>query len=303
MRLRRKLVAAIGFALVAATWIGLSLTRNGEAYEPTPIAEVEMKCFEEREPVAWSYCVNAVPSSANPDVLYYLHARNGNATWWNDRDYHTGELYKAWAEKGQDPPTVVAVSFGKLWMLSDHGAQGDDGLYGVFLNHVIPTVEARLGRDVGERMVAGISMGGFNTLLVALKSKGVFARAASVCSPVPTVSQHDGLRRVIAAARETDTSFRRATLLWLFGHRYYPSREVWAANDPLTLSRSFSPEGGPSIYLTCGKADDWGCFVGSERLAENVRRAGGLIEWVPREGGHCDIDYPSLAEFLQADRM
>ncbi|MEO0975303.1 MAG: esterase, partial [Pseudomonadota bacterium] len=81
--------------------------------------------------------------------------------------------------------------------------------------------------------------------------------------------------------------------------RFYPTRETWLANDPLTLSRSFAPSTGPALYLTCGRRDDWGCFVGNERLANNVANVGGEIVWVPREGGHCDIDYASLAAFLQ----
>ncbi|MEM6537208.1 MAG: alpha/beta hydrolase-fold protein [Pseudomonadota bacterium] len=278
----------------------LIVSRKPSEYVPTPIAGVEMQCFEEIEPVSWSYCINRVEASTNTDIIYYLHARNGNATWWNDRSYHTAELYKVWDAEGQDPPTVVAISFGKLWMLSEHDRIVDGGLYGVFLNNVIPRVEAKLGAPIGQRMVAGISMGGFNTLLLALKSKGVFVKAASICSPLPIVSHHDGLGSVITSAKESDTSFKRALLLWQFSRQYYPSREIWKRNNPLSLSTEFDAESGPALYLTCGKADDWGCFKGSELLAANIDRAGGSIEWVPREGGHCDMEYTSLANFLQS---
>jgi pimeloyl-ACP methyl ester carboxylesterase len=258
-----------------------------------------MECFEETQPVSWSFCISRVPASTNTDLIYYLHARNGNATWWNDRDYHTGRLYDRWEAQGKDPPIVASVSFGKLWMLSDYDPQITGGLFRVMIDTVLPTVEAAVGTRPARRMAAGISMGGFNALLLALKSDGLFSKVAAVCPPVPTVSHHDGIWRVLKARRETRTSHKRALMLWLFARRFYPTREIWEANDPLTLSRTFIARTGPALYLTCGRADDWGCLAGSERLAANIAQAGGDITWVPREGGHCDIDYASLAAFLQ----
>ena len=258
-----------------------------------------MTCVDETEPVPWTYCINKASNSTNTDVLYYLHARNGNATWWNDQEYHTGELYKVWRKQGLDAPTVVSISFGKLWVLSAYNKKIEGGLNSVFYKTVIPTVEKRLDGNIGERMIAGISMGGFNTLLAALRPNTVFTKAASICSPVPTVSHHDGVRRVLKSAKETGTSFKRAFLLWQFSYRYFPSKEIWQENDPLTLSKSFNPETGPAMYVTCGKTDDWGCFKGSELLVSTIENAGGDVQWVPREGGHCDVDYASLAAFLQ----
>ena len=282
---------------LAAAWT-LSQGDGADEYIPTPIAGVEMTCHEEEEPIAWSFCVNRDPTSKSGDLLYYLHARNGNATWWNDRDYHTGRIYEAWKAQGEDPPTVVSVSFGELWMLSDYATDMEGGLLQVFTETVIPTVEERVGSAPARRMVAGISMGGFNTLLLAMKTEGVFTKAAAICSPFPMVSHHDGLRKVLASARETNTSLQRTLMLWQFSRRFYPTKEIWSANAPLVLSHSFSPATGPAIYLTCGRSDDWGCFTGSERFAATIERLGGEIEWVPREGGHCDVDYASVAAFL-----
>ena len=289
----------IGVSIAAGAF--LSGRPSVDDYVPDPVPGVVMECFQEAEPVPWSYCVNSVPGSDNPDVLYYLHARNGNETWWNDKDYHTGALYKRWRENGQAEPTVVAISFGKLWVLKEDAAEEGGGLYKVFTDAVVPKIEERLEEKTGQRMVAGISMGGYNALIVAMKSKGFFSKAASVCAPMPTVSHHDGVGRVIGAARSSKTSLKRALLLWRFSQQYYPTREKWLANDPLTLSASFDPDDAPALYVTCGKSDDWGCFDGTEKLVGNLEKAGGAVQWVPRDGGHCDIEYPSLAEFLQSE--
>ncbi|MEM8771211.1 MAG: alpha/beta hydrolase-fold protein [Pseudomonadota bacterium] len=285
------LVAAVGFLSFSGA--------DSDDYVPTPVTGVEMNCFQETTPVSWSYCINTVSGSENQDVLYYLHARNGNETWWNDKDYHTGKLYEHWRQNNQTAPTVVSISFGKLWVLKEGEKDGKGSLYEIFTSVVIPEIETKLKQLSGKRMIAGISMGGYNTLIVSMKSKNFFAKSASICAPLPTVSHHDGLWRVISEARSSNTSFRRAVMLWQFSRSYYPEKENWRANDPLSLSESFTPDNAPAIYVTCGRKDNWGCFDGTEKFVANISAAGGAIEWVPRDGGHCDIDYASLADFLQ----
>jgi S-formylglutathione hydrolase FrmB len=230
--------------------------------------------------------------------LYYFHARNGNETWWNDKTYHTGKLYETWKKMGVDPPTVIAISFGKLWLLTENSSDPTGGLFNVLQETVIPTLERKVEGKTGKRMVAGISMGGLNTLMVSMKSEGFFEKAASICAPLAAVSPHDSLINIIRYYMESSTSLKRAYMLWKFSKQFYPTQEIWEQNDPIFLSKSFQPEESPELYVTCGAKDDWGCMKGSEIFVKNVEKAGGTIEWVPRPGGHCDIDYDSLARFL-----
>lgn len=270
----------------------------GEEYQPVPVEGVEMECFNETSPAHWSYCINHVPESKNEDVLYYFHARNGNETWWNDRTYHTGKLYETWKELDKDAPTVVSISFGKLWLLTENPGDVEGGLFNILRGTVIPAIESKVSNLSGKRMIAGISMGGLNTLMLSMKSKGFFNKAASMCAPLATVSPHDSFLNIIRYYIDSSASMRRAYMLWKFSKQFYPTQEIWERNDPIFLSRSFKPEDAPEIYITCGAKDDWGCKKGSEIFVDNIEKAGGAIEWVRRPGGHCDIDYRSLALFL-----
>lgn len=301
--MKRKIVFAIAvlFSIGIGAYFLLFPRQSASNYVPEPVDRVTMECVEESVPLKWSYCVNRAEDGDDSRILYYLHARNGNATWWNDSSYHTGELYSQWRSTGSKPPVVVAVSFGPVWLLTENEPQDRSGLYHFFVDQVISKVEKRLGIAPAERMVAGISMGGFNSLILATKAKDVFTKAASICPPLPTGSHHDGIGYILKQYVSGEGSFRRKTMLWGFSRKFFPTEELWLKNDPLTLSENFDPEGAPEIYLTCGKTDDWGCMTGSEDFAGNIAGSGGEIQWVPRPGGHCDVDYQSWAEFLVED--
>ena len=280
----------------------LTLNFNAQAaeYIPVPIPEVEMECGQESQPLEWSYCIHKKRGSRSQDVLYYMHARNGNPTWWNDKDYHTGKLYEEWEQQKVDAPTVVSISFGKLWLLTENEFEFMGGRHNIFLDSIVPLVESKLNQKIDRRLIAGISMGGLNTLIQSLKVKNFYQKAAAICTPLAAVSPHDGFLNVAKYFFSSSTSLKRALMLWKFSKEFYPTQEVWKANDPIAQSKSFKVNGAPDFYSTCGKKDDWGCMKGSELLVENLRAKGASVEWVPRPGGHCDIDYMSLARFLSS---
>jgi len=278
--------------------LSLGLFSTAQAYTPETLDDIDMHCAKVSEPLPWTYCINKQRGSKNTDVLYYLHARNGNETWWNDRHYHTGKLYQQWRDAGLAAPTVVSISLGKLWVLTETSQATNDGLYTQFIDNIIPTLEKKLAYPNGKRTLVGISMGGFNTLIVAMKSKHFFDKAAALCAPLYNGSHHDGLLLTAQKFFKSDTSLKRAVMLWGFSQRYYPQLKDWQNNDPLALSTSFDPKGAPEIYLSCGQTDDWGCMQGSQLLVDNIKHNNGVIQWVPRPGGHCDIDHRSLALFL-----
>ena len=300
LKLRLAFYGTLLLLLGVAFWWWLPVA----PYQPTPLVRLDMQCFQETTPLPWSWCLHRYQGSDNPDVLYYFHGRNGNARWWNDRDYHTGQLYKVWEKDAVPPPTVVSVSFGKLWVLTEDRAAPFGGLYQVFTAAVIPTIETRLQQQSlpkarGRRLVAGISMGGVNTLIVAFKHRGYFAKAASLCAPLAPVSHHDSISQLRDFIRHSGIRLKRAAMLLMFSLRFYSDKSLWLLNDPMALSATFDAEAAPAIYLSCGEQDDWGCSYGSRLLARQLRDRGADIQWQSRPGGHCDIDYDALARFLQ----
>lgn len=272
------------------------------SYVATPVAGVEMRCLAEADPVPYSFCINRVVGSDNPDVVFHFHGRNGDATWWNDAPAYSGELYTEWAESKRAPPTVVSVSFGPLWLLTDqHREDASPGLMKVFLESVVPRVGRELASSGGARrryLLIGESMGAVNALLVGLKTSAQFSKVASLCAPLATGGRDPSIGQVVSLVRRGSMTVRRALMLLAFSRRFYPSDAFWAENAPLPLSERAFTSPPPAFFITCGRTDEWGCLEGSEVLVNNLRAHGARVDWWPRPGGHCDIDPRPLAAFL-----
>ena len=74
--------------------------------------------------------------------------------------------------------------------------------------------------------------------------------------------------------------------------------DSWLEDSPLEVARSKDLSSAGMLYLSCGKKDDWGCMAGSKQLVSVAKSSGATVHWHPMEGGHCDIDRTSLAQFL-----
>jgi len=267
-----------------------------EEYKPIPIDGTKMECSEVDEEIKWSFCITKVPGSKNENVLYHFHGRNGNATWWNDKTYHTGKVHKQWLSMEKDPPSVISISFGKLWMLT--AKKDNKGLIDTFVNKIMPNVEARLGHKVGDRMLFGISMGGVNSIFASLHRPSLFKKTAVLCSPLPTISHHSSFSKMFDYYKTSSISLYRTAMKIYMSWKFFSTQEIWDINNPVDILKNKTFTSLPDFYVSCGKKDDWDCMNGSQAFVNELKRIGQSVEWVPREGGHCDIDHKSVASFL-----
>ena len=255
-----------------------------------------MNCGEQDGYKSWSYCITKVPSSKSLDVIYHFHGRNGAATWWNDKSYHTGKVHQEWLKQNREIPTVISISFGKLWMLTKTGHK--KGMIEFFTNTVLPNVEAKLGFKPKSRKLFGISMGAVNASFASLHYPALFKGAAILCSPLPTVTHHDSFSKLYDYFRTSSVSFKRTGFKYYFSWKFFKTREIWDLNSPVEVLKNKTFKRLPKFYISCGKKDEWDCMEGSKAFADSLKGLGHKVHWNPREGGHCDLDYPSLAKFL-----
>jgi hypothetical protein len=294
MRVPNRLVVISSLVMVIAIAV---LSWPEDEWVPEPIRGIQMQCFNESKPLPWSFCINRAPGNNSQNLIYYFHGRNGSATWWNDETYYSGEVEKLWKTEGLSHPIVVSISFGRQWLLTE----AENGLLPIFMNQVMPRVEAEVGRPIARRLAVGESMGGINALVIGLKASGKFSKVAALCPPLPTVSPNSSFAEMASYIRLTSTSWRRAGMMLWFSRKFSPTDSVWLDSNPVPLSRQFNGSSGVQFYLSCGLKDEWGCQEGAESVVKNIQRRGGKVEWHLMPGGHCDIDSRSLALFL-ADR-
>ena len=251
------------------------------------------ECFQEEK---FKFCIYKSELGVNGNIAYYLHGRNLDESAWNDETFYTSMIQKYWQEKKLIPPTIVAVSYGPVWLLSPKNTRDESGLLEDFLNKRMPLIESKTGLPK-ERILFGESMGGLNSLVAMLNSKEVFSKVAALCPAVYNVSPFSTYSEIKTVVTRTGADPKIIYGILQLSKRFIASEEEWNKISPLRLIEQ-SNELKSKLYLSCGLYDQYGNYEGAELLAQKMALKGFSVEWHPLYGGHCAIDVSSLAEFL-----
>jgi S-formylglutathione hydrolase FrmB len=195
-------------------------------------------------------------------VLYLLHGKGGDHTAWTRR----APLREA---VGATPLIVVMPDGDDGWYTD--WADGVHGYEGQIVRDLIPHVDGTYRTlDVREgRAIAGLSMGGYGALKLALRHPDLFVSAASHSGAVrfPSEGWDDG--PVVFGPAPGDGRLR-------------------AENDvfelALALRRTRAGWPGPALYLDCGNED--GLYESTARLRGFLREIGVPYEYHEHPGGH-----------------
>jgi enterochelin esterase family protein len=196
-----------------------------------------------------AYLVYTPPGYANSKarypVLYLLHGNNDTAQGWTLVGRANFILDNLLAAK-QAVPMIVVMPFGHA---APYGASNNGELFERYLlEDVMPAVESgyRIAPGRASRAIAGLSMGGGQSLSIGLGHLDLFSHVAAFSAAVP---------------RNPETAF--AGVL----------QDAKAANGRLKL-----------LWFACGKGDS--LFGRSEQLAALLESRGVRHTWVPTEGVH-----------------
>ncbi len=287
-------------------WLGLCVASFANGGPGGSRGAWKTTCQAFSAPLTGGYCIHQQAGSQNPDILYHLHGKGGSETSWSDKVNYTEQLRQFWDSHGMHAPTVVSVSFGKIWVLAPKNASPVSGLFEALTMQVIPTIEKAFPTR-GRRLVLGESMGGFNTLQLYLRAKG-FNKVAALCAPMGELaldSNEDELRTFIeksaAWAYYKDWNPNLVTQnvkeMVAMANGFFPTEADWKAANPLELAKKVT-RAKPPLYLAVGMYDGYAAYEGNEIFANTLRKNGARVEWRPQWGGHCSIDIPSLGIFL-----
>jgi putative tributyrin esterase len=199
-------------------------------------------------------------------VLYLLHGLTGDYMDWTTRTNL--------AEYSRTVPLIIVMPDGEnSWYTNaaDGNAKFEDYVATELPADVVQkyrTINSRHGRAI-----AGLSMGGFGALKLALKRPAQFSVAASF-SGAFGVTREGELERMIGAV-EADR------LRQIFGAADSGTRKE---NDVFTLAAAVRPAGAPYIYVDCGTSDR---FIASNReVIEALSKSGAAYEYHEVAGNH-----------------
>src|SRR6476646_4978781 len=167
-------------------------------------------------------------------ALYLLHGLSGDYRDWSTRT----DL----ARFARGLPLLIVMPDGEnAWYTNpaDKGPRFEDYIADDLIKDVenkYRVIRARYGRAI-----AGLSMGGYGALKIALKRPGVFAAACGFSSALGVTDPKFD---------DQMTSFKEQ-LYKIYGPA---GSETRAANDILLIADKAKAEGAPSLYLDCGTA-------------------------------------------------
>jgi pimeloyl-ACP methyl ester carboxylesterase len=234
--------------------------------------------------VSYSWCIDTPTTHANQDVVFYLHGLEGNSASFISR---YPKLEPALQAKGA-APTVLTVSFGPIWFLTDEATPIHPALHQVFVSQIIPQMEARLKRPIRNRLIMGESMGGLNASELFLKNGNLFSRAVILCPAMsiltPFASDQD-LQAFLATRPYVQAQLVGESRT--ISQAEFPTPTIWKADDPLELVTKLSPSAAP-VYISSGTHDEWGFYDGAAQFAHLATQQKAPVTWVSIPNvGHC----------------
>jgi putative tributyrin esterase len=170
-------------------------------------------------------------------VLYLLHGLHGDYLNWDTRTdlEHYAQKYEL---------IVVMPDAGDSWYTNSATIPSDK-----FEDYIAKDLVAEIDgkfrtlRDRHLRAIAGLSMGGYGALKIALRYPGDFAFAGSLSGALNAPQDLEDKRPEF-----------RDQLLKVFGP---PGEAVRARNNVFSLLQEASAKDLPYFYLACGSGDDF----------------------------------------------
>lgn len=225
-------------------------------------------------------------------VVYLLHGYTDNDMGW----IQFGEAHmiadEAIARRDIPPMIIVMPDAGVSWYINNF--DGSVRFEDFFFQELIPHIEGRyrIRAEKAYRGVAGLSMGGFGTLVYLLRHPDVFAAGAALSAAVYTTEQ------IVAM---DDNAWRR----WpgaIYGPAVGEARltEHLLSYNPIHLAETRAAEQLRSvrIYLDCG--DDDFLTIGNAMLHVALTKRQIPHQYRVRDGAHTWSYWRSgLAEALK----
>ena len=214
-----------------------------------------------------------VPAKYDPrmhyPVLYLLHGYSGGHDNWLTKTKI--------AEYVRDIPMIIIMPDAENSWYVNSAVDPNDRFEDYMVNDLPNYIQKAYSIDTTRQGIAGLSMGGYGALVLALRhpTKYRFAGSLSGAIAFPR-GMNDTTRQ---PERSLLPSLKRA-----FGEKAGASRNAY---DPFLLYRQLPKETMPYLYMAMGTQDGYRSFLPAHRALTDLLRAGSVsYEYHETPGGH-----------------
>jgi S-formylglutathione hydrolase FrmB len=197
-------------------------------------------------------------------VIYLLHGGGGGFHDWSNYSDVAG-----YAARG----LILIMPEGNSSYYTNSADRPQDRYEDYIVQDLISDVEQRFPASSGRthRAIAGVSMGGFGSVVLALKHSDLFVFAGGLSSALDVPSRPFSIKRIGQYRQHSS----------IFGPWGSTRRR---ASDPFVLARSADPAQTPYLFLTCG--DQEGLLPTNRRFAAMLQARHFSYELHTVAGGH-----------------
>jgi S-formylglutathione hydrolase FrmB len=205
-----------------------------------------------------------IPPSQRLPAVYLLHGGGGNFRDWSN--------YSDVAEFAASG-FVLVMPEGESSYFVNSAQHPQDRYEDYIAEDVISDVERRfpVAGDRAHRAIAGVSMGGYGAINLALKHPDLFVFAGGVSPALDVPSRPFSWKRFAQSQRFES----------IFGPRKSEARR---ANDPFVEIRSIDPIRTPYLFMTCGEQE--GFLPPSRQFAAVLEKRHFAYEFHTGPGSH-----------------
>lgn len=213
-------------------------------------------------------------------TLYLLHGLYGNEKNWSTPEHGNMQAIcdAYFAERPEQKRIVIMPDGGNLWY---RDSKDDSSKYETFFfSELIPDVEKRYRckKDAASRAVAGLSMGGYGSVLYALHRQDMFS---SCCAMSPALFTREDVVRMRDEASKRFPERRGG-----FQEDEELFDEYYDANDPHTLVQKLQGDDKTKVRFLIDCGDDDGLLSGGYTFFSEARQNGVPCELRVRDGDH-----------------
>ena len=197
-------------------------------------------------------------------IVYLLHGGGGDFRDWSDySDVAT------LAARG----VILVMPEGHSSYYTNAVDKPNDRYEDYIVRDLVTDVESRfpVEKERSGRAIAGVSMGGFGAVKLALAHPELFTLAAGLSPAVDVPSRPFSVKRIDQWRR-----FRSIFGPW--------QGNAQRKNDPFVLARTVDPAKTPYIFLTCGEQE--GLLPSNRQFAALLGERGFRYEFHTKPGGH-----------------
>ncbi|MBA3769545.1 MAG: esterase family protein [Blastocatellia bacterium] len=209
-------------------------------------------------------------------VIYLLHGLTGSHSNWTDRT--------KLAEYAAAHKFIIVTPEGENGWYTDSPTKSNDKYESYIVKELIPQIEKdfRVIADRKNRMIAGLSMGGYGAVKFGLKYPEMFSFVGSFSGAVGASSYR--------TLEELPPSLQKI-LVGTFGE---PGGDTHTANDLFKIVSDASPQkikAMPFIYMSCGTEDfliqnnrDFLALLNQKKIPHEYREMPGTHNWAFWDG-------------------